>query len=150
MIQSCIGPNGVHKCNVIKMNAACIASLLQENVSESISGIYWNQAKDLILSIIMQLFTERYKPKISSNRSVLLLRGPAQSSDLKILEKVWLFIKNQLSNHARCPSIKRENFTQGVCNVWSLILQDYIHQRNTSIPRSLQPVKKMRSYLSKY
>ena len=50
MIQSCIGPNGVGRhvqCDQ-KMDATCNASLLQENLSESISDIYRNQAKILI------------------------------------------------------------------------------------------------------
>ena len=50
MIRSCIGPNGVGRlvqCNR-RMNATCNASLLQENLSESISDIYGNQAKNLI------------------------------------------------------------------------------------------------------
>ena len=50
MIQSCIGPNGVGRlvqCDQ-RMNATCNASLLQENVSESISDIYGSQAKTVI------------------------------------------------------------------------------------------------------
>ena len=49
MIQSCIGPNDVGRlvqCDQ-RMNATCNASLLQENLSESISDIYENQAKNL-------------------------------------------------------------------------------------------------------
>ena len=50
MIQSCIGPNGVGRlvqCDQ-RINATCNASLLQESLSEGISDIYGNQAKDLI------------------------------------------------------------------------------------------------------
>ena len=50
MIHGCFGPNGVGRlahCDQ-RMNATCNASLLQENLSESISDIYGNQAKDLI------------------------------------------------------------------------------------------------------
>ena len=50
MIQICVGPNGVGRivqCNQ-RMNATCYASLLQEYLSESISGIKVNQAKDFI------------------------------------------------------------------------------------------------------
>ena len=47
MIQGCIGPNGVHKlvqCDQ-RMNSECSASLLQENLPESIGDIHGNQAK---------------------------------------------------------------------------------------------------------
>ena len=49
MIQSCIGPNGVSRilqCDQ-RMNPTCNGFLFQENVSESISDIYGNQAKNL-------------------------------------------------------------------------------------------------------
>ena len=49
------------------MNATCNASLLQENVSESISDIYGNQAKNLILNIIIQLFAEQIPPISKDN-----------------------------------------------------------------------------------
>ena len=47
MIQSCIEPNGVGRLAQCDqgMNATCNASLLQENLSESISNIYGNEAK---------------------------------------------------------------------------------------------------------
>ena len=50
MIQSCIGPNGVGRpvqCDQ-RMNATCNTSLLEENLSESISDIYGNQGKHLL------------------------------------------------------------------------------------------------------
>ena len=48
MIQRCIGPNGVGRPVQWdqRMNATCDASVRQENLSESISDIYGNQAKN--------------------------------------------------------------------------------------------------------
>ena len=47
MIQSCIEPNDVG--GLVQrdqgMNATCNASLLQENLTESIGGIYGSEAK---------------------------------------------------------------------------------------------------------
>ena len=109
MIQSCIGPNGLGRlvqCDQ-RMNATCNSSLLQENLFES---IYGNEAKIYFFSIIMQLFTELSYPRISFDNSTLLLKYPAQSSDLNTLENVWLFIKNHLSNNARCPPINKDDF----------------------------------------
>ena len=47
-IQGCIGPNGVDKLEQCdqRINATCSASLLQENLTERISNIYKNQAKN--------------------------------------------------------------------------------------------------------
>ena len=49
MTQSSIGPNGVGRCVQCdqRMNARYNASLLQENLSESIGDINGNQAKHL-------------------------------------------------------------------------------------------------------
>ena len=50
MIQSCVGPNGegrLVQCDQ-RMNATCNASFPQENLSENINDINWNQAKKLI------------------------------------------------------------------------------------------------------
>ena len=49
MIQSCIGPYGVGRRvqGDQRMNATCNASLLQENLSESINDINGNQAKNV-------------------------------------------------------------------------------------------------------
>ena len=61
MIQSCIGPNGVGRlvqCDQ-RMNATCNASLLQENVAESISDIYGVKQKHLFFSIMIQVFAEQ-------------------------------------------------------------------------------------------
>ena len=114
-----------------RMNATYNASLLQENVSESISDIYWNQAKNLTFSIIMPQFAEQSLPRTSFDSSTLILKCPAQSPDLNTLENVWLFSKNHLSNNARCPPLNKGNFILRVDEVWSRIPQDCIHQLNT-------------------
>ena len=61
MTQSCIGRNGIGRLVQYdrRMNATFNASLLQDKSSESISDMYWNQAKIQVFSIIMQLFAEQ-------------------------------------------------------------------------------------------
>ena len=96
MIQSCIGPNGVGRlvqCDQ-RMNVTCNASLLQENLSESISEIYWNQAKNLIFQ----------------HHNVAIRRAALIQNCFNTLENVWLFITNHLSNNARCPPINIDFF----------------------------------------
>ena len=109
MTQSCIGPNGVGRlvqCDQ-RMNATCSTYLLQENLSESISDIYGNQAKNLTFQHHNAAIR---RAEISFDNSTLLLKCPTQSPDLNTLENVWLFIKNHLSNNAQRPLINKDNF----------------------------------------
>ena len=85
MIQSCIGPNGVGRlvqCDQ-RMDATSNASLLQENLSESISDIYGKQAKTLIFlhhnvairqtELTQNIFRKQYiASQVSSSKHCLI------------------------------------------------------------------------------
>ena len=123
MIQGCIGPNGVGRlvqCDQ-RMNATCSASLLQETLSESIPDIYVNLAKNVNFQHHNAALQRAELTQNYFDRSTLLLQCFAQSSDLNRLESVWLCIKNQLNNDARCPPMNKDNFIQRVDEVWTRI-----------------------------
>jgi hypothetical protein len=74
---------------------------------------------------------------------------PVQSSDLNIIENVWLRIKKSLQNAAGNINTPQELFT-AFQDIWMNFTVDYIPNLYTSIPRRILAVIRSKGYLTKY
>ena len=74
---------------------------------------------------------------------------PAQSSDLNIIEKVWLIFFNGLQTNVRNIKTSYELFNK-IITIWESMTLNYTRKLYSTLPKRVSAAISMKSYLAKY
>ena len=80
---------------------------------------------------------------------VTSMQWPAQSPDLNIIKRIWLYMKRELQKSAVDIATKNDLLRE-IQSVWRNIELDYIKNLCQSMPDRLDNVIKTKGHLSKY
>ena len=151
MVWGCMGWNGVGKLVEVQgiMDAKQYCEILEDGVVESFETLEIEEGK--------RIFQQDNDPKHTSKRATVwfedndiqVLVWPAQSSDLNLIEHLWVYIKRRLQEYPKPPKGVHELWER-VEEEWNKIPPEVCQNLIGSMERRVRAVIKTKGGHTKY
>jgi len=145
MVWRCITYNGVGDASWLSemVDSEAYVDILRDYVLASRDWNELDPATFIFQQDNVPIHTSRLANEYLAEANIAVLKWPADSPDLNIIEDIWAYIKQRLDGYRKNPT-SLEELWERVQDIWTTIPIEVIHNLYASLPRRMQMVYKNR------